>query len=221
MSSSPYLPPDHGQITILHVSRGVLVVDKPAGLLTVPGRGVEKSDCLLSRVQLQFPQAMIVHRLDMATSGIVVMGLGSEYQRKLSLLFQERKLKKHYQAVIDGRWRSAPEGEIRLPLIADWPNRPRQKVDAVAGRPCLTRYRILDVEGTAEVSRIALSPVTGRTHQLRVHMESVGHPILGDALYGTDVSRSKANRLMLHACAIEFADPDVGTLIRAVSDPPF
>ena len=221
MSATGYHPPSRQELSILHVSKQLIVVDKPDCLLTVPGRGVEKSDCLLTRVQEAFPDAMIVHRLDMATSGIVVMARGPEYQRALSILFQERKVAKRYQALVDGRWTAAAEGEIALPMIADWPNRPKQKIDPVAGRPSLTRYRVVDVDAAKAVSRIDLFPVTGRSHQLRLHMESAGHPILGDDLYGTEKSQTKAERLMLHACFIEFADPATAKLIRVESCPPF
>lgn len=221
MSKTAYHPPLSQEISILHVSRELIILDKPSGLLTVPGRGIDKSDCLLSRVQTKFPDAMIVHRLDMATSGIVVMGRGPKSQRDLSILFQDRKVRKCYQALVDGQWTSSAEGEINLPMMADWPNRPRQKIDPILGRPSLTRYRVIGLDASKNVSRIELFPVTGRSHQLRVHMESVGHPILGDDLYGTEKSRGKADRLMLHACFIEFPHPDTGALISVVSSPPF
>ena len=216
-----YHPPARQELSVLHVSRQLLILDKPSGLLCVPGRGSDKSDCLLSRVQAEFPDAMIVHRLDMATSGIVVMARGPRYQRALSILFQDRQVAKRYQALVDGQWWAKAEGEIDLPIMADWPNWPRQKIDTVSGRSSLTRYRLIDTDAAQDVSRIELVPVTGRTHQLRIHMEPMGHPILGDALYGTEQSRAKADRLMLHACFIEFAHPDTGELISAVSAPPF
>jgi tRNA pseudouridine32 synthase/23S rRNA pseudouridine746 synthase len=221
MDTVNYRPPCEQEHSVLYLSKQLIVVDKPSGLLTVPGRGSDKADCLLSRVQVKFPDAMIVHRLDMATSGIVVMGRGPKVQRTLSILFQERKVRKRYEALVDGHWISATEGEINLPLNADWPNRPRQKIDRSAGRPSLTRYRIISTDTSNDVSRVELMPVTGRTHQLRVHMESMGHPILGDALYGSNNSRSRADRLMLHACYIEFADPATGELICLSSRPPF
>lgn len=221
MSGPSYRPPPQQELVLLHVSEQLLIIDKPSGLLTVPGRGSDKSDCLLSRVQTRFPDALIVHRLDMATSGIVVMGRGPCSQRTLSILFQERKVAKRYQALVDGCWAAAAEGEIDLPLIADWPNRPRQKVDRIGGRPSLTRYRVIETDASREVTRIELAPITGRSHQLRVHMASAGHPILGDDLYGTEQSRAKAYRLMLHASFIEFPHPDSGEPIRAISNPPF
>lgn len=221
MNASGYHPPPHKALQLLHVSRQLLILDKPSGLLTVPGRGSEKSDCLLSRVQDEFPDAMIVHRLDMDTSGIVVMARGPRHQRALSILFQERKVTKRYEALVDGQWAEAREGEIDLPLIVDWPNRPRQKIDPIAGRPSLTRYRVIGEDPERATTRVELSPITGRSHQLRVHMETTGHPILGDDLYGTTQSRAKADRLLLHACFIEFSHPDTGKPIRVSSPPPF
>lgn len=220
MSEIPYRPPPQA-IAILYASPQLLVVDKPSGLLTVPGRGADKADCLVSRVQREFPDAMVVHRLDMATSGIVVLARGPAYQRSLSVLFQERRVTKHYQALVDGTWPPGTEGEIDLPLIADWPNRPRQKIDPAIGRPSLTRFRVLETDANQGISRVELAPVTGRSHQLRVHMEAAGHPILGDDLYGTAASRAKAARLMLHACRIEFPHPDTGEAVRVASPPPF
>lgn len=221
MPAPVYRPPPPGELSFLYVSGTLLVVDKPGGLLTVPGRGADKADCLLARVRSRFPEAMIVHRLDMCTSGLVVLARNPAAQRALSLLFQERRVTKRYEALVDGAWTGAAAGAIDLPLIADWPNRPRQKIDRAAGKPCLTRYRVMDSDAGREISRVELAPVTGRSHQLRVHMEAAGHPILGDTLYGTAASRAKAERLMLHACFIEFADPATGETVRVISAAPF
>ena len=221
MPAPVYRPPPQGELPFLHVSETLLVVDKPGGLLTVPGRGADKADCLLARVQSRFPEAMIVHRLDMCTSGLVVLARNPAAQRALSMLFQERRVTKRYEALVDGAWTGAAAGAIDLPLIADWPNRPRQKIDHAVGKPCLTRYRVMDSDAARGISRVELAPVTGRSHQLRVHMEAAGHPILGDELYGTAASRAKAERLMLHACVIEFADPATGETVRAASAAPF
>jgi tRNA pseudouridine32 synthase/23S rRNA pseudouridine746 synthase len=221
MASTPYCPPAHLGLSILHLSAQLIVLDKPSGLLSVPGRGAGKEDCLSRRVQAEFPDALIVHRLDMGTSGIVVMGRGVKAQRELSILFQERRVHKRYQALIDGRWTTAVEGEIDLPICVDWPNRPKQRVDHVAGRSSLTRYRVLDIGTMHAVSRIELEPVTGRSHQLRVHMEALGHPIIGDDFYGTPAARAKAERLMLHACRIELCDPETGAPLRIDCPPPF
>jgi tRNA pseudouridine32 synthase/23S rRNA pseudouridine746 synthase len=221
MASTPYHPPVHRGLSILHLSEQLVVVDKPSGLLSVPGRGAGKEDCLSRRVQAEFPDALIVHRLDMGTSGIVVMGRGAKAQRELSIQFQERQVHKRYQALVDGCWTVAATGEIALPISADWPNRPRQKVDHDTGRPSLTRYRLLDIDTARSVSRIELEPITGRSHQLRVHMEAIGHPIIGDDFYGTPASCAKAERLMLHACRIEFTHPETGTPLRIDCPPSF
>lgn len=221
MASTPYRPPAHQGLSLLYLSEQLVVVDKPSGLLSVPGRGAGKEDCLSRRVQAEFPDAMIVHRLDMGTSGIVVMGRGAKAQRALSILFQERKVRKRYQALVDGRWTAAAAGEIELPISVDWPNRPKQRVDHAMGRPSLTRYRVLDIDATRAVSRIELEPITGRSHQLRVHMEAMGHPILGDDFYGTPESCAKAGRLMLHACQIELGHPETGAPLRVDCPPLF
>lgn len=221
MASTPYHPPEHRGLALLYLSDQLLVVDKPSGLLSVPGRHPGKEDCLSRRVQAEFPDAMIVHRLDMGTSGIVVMGRGARAQRELSIQFQERRVRKRYQALVDGHWTAAATGEIDLPIGVDEARHPKQKVDHVAGRPCLTRYRVLDGGSAPAVSRIELEPVTGRSHQLRGHMEAMGHPILGDDFYGTPASCARAERLMLHACRIEFGHPETGARLCIECPPPF
>jgi tRNA pseudouridine32 synthase/23S rRNA pseudouridine746 synthase len=221
MLSTPYCPPENRGLAILHLSEQLIVVNKPSGLLSVPGRGAGKEDCLSRRVQAEFSDALIVHRLDMGTSGIVVMGRGARAQRELSVMFQERAVRKRYQAMVEGHWKSAATGEIELPISVDWPNRPKQKVDHTTGRPSLTRYRVIDIDIARAVSRIELDPVTGRSHQLRVHMEAMGHPILGDDFYGTPASCAKAERLMLHACEIEFRHPQTGLPLCVDCPPPF
>lgn len=217
-----YIPPSNSCPGLVYRDEWLVVANKPAGLLAVPGRGADKQDSLASRVQAEFPDALIVHRLDMATSGLLVLARGKEMQRRLSHLFRERLVTKCYVAVVAGRL-GPPAGEIDLPLICDWPNRPRQKVDFETGKPSLTRYRVLgyelDERGTA-VSRVELEPVTGRTHQLRVHMAAVGHPILGDALYGGDFGGSAA-RLLLHARSLCFAHPLTKETLALTCEPPF
>ncbi|MBI5891330.1 MAG: RNA pseudouridine synthase [Nitrosomonadales bacterium] len=193
----------------------LLVANKPAGLLAVPGRGEDKQDCLAARLQQTFPDALVVHRLDMATSGLMVFARGIAMQRRLSQMFREREVGKRYVAVVSGGLEQAA-GEISLPLICDWPNRPRQKIDHALGKPSLTRYRLLGTE--SDVSRIELEPVTGRSHQLRVHMAAIGHPILGDALYGDATS---APRLLLHACSLNFRHPASGEFLDFASAAPF
>lgn len=221
MQATPYRPPAHDGLSILYLSEQLVIVDKPSGLLSVPGRGAGKEDCLSRRVQAEYPDALIVHRLDMGTSGIVVMARGAESQRQLSVMFQERRVRKRYQALVDGAWSADETGEIDLPIIVDWPNRPRQIIDHTNGRPSLTRYRVIDIGSARAISRIELDPVTGRSHQLRVHMEATGHPIIGDDFYGTPASCAKADRLMLHACEIEFSEPVTGKPLRIECPPPF
>jgi tRNA pseudouridine32 synthase/23S rRNA pseudouridine746 synthase len=199
-------------LDLLYCDDSLLVANKPAGLLAVPGRGADKQDCLSARIQRQFPDALVVHRLDMATSGLLVFARGVEMQRRLSEMFREREVEKRYLAVVAGRLDA--EGEVDLPIGADWPNRPRRKIDAELGKPSLTRYRLL----AHETSNSRLELVTGRTHQLRVHMAAIGHPILGDALYGDAAS---APRLLLHACSLSFAHPLSGELLTLVSEAPF
>ena len=197
----------------------LIVVNKPAGLLAVPGRRVDKQDCLASRVQAEFPDALVVHRLDMATSGLLLFARGAEMQRRLSHLFREREVQKRYVAVVSGRLELL-SGEIDLPLIRDWPNRPRQKVDHESGKPSLTRYRLLIHDVSTNTSRVELEPVTGRTHQLRVHMAAIGHPIMGDALYGGE-AEGRVERLLLHASALSFAHPLNAEMLSLASEPPF
>jgi tRNA pseudouridine32 synthase/23S rRNA pseudouridine746 synthase len=200
---------------LIHQDDALLVADKPAGLLAVPGRGPDKQDCLITRLQQIFPDALVVHRLDMATSGLMVFARGPEMQRKLSQLFREREVGKRYVALVSGAM-AQQSGEVSLPLICDWPNRPKQKVDHEQGKPSLTRYRMLGLERTH--SRVELEPVTGRSHQLRVHMAEIGHPILGDPLYGDAAS---APRLMLHASELAFAHPVSSEPLKFSSPPPF
>ncbi len=194
----------------------LVVAEKPAGLLAVPGRGEDKQDCLSARLQKIFPDLLVVHRLDMATSGLMVFARGAEMQRKLSRAFHDREVEKRYTAVVAGKLAPAV-GEISLPLGADWPNRPKQKVDHAAGKHSLTRYRVLTYDASAHTTRVELEPVTGRTHQLRVHLAEVGHPIVGDALYGGGLSE----RLLLHASMLAFTHPLTGAALSFVSEPPF
>lgn len=198
----------------------LIVVDKPAGVLSVPGRGEGKQDCMSARVQREFADALVVHRLDMATSGLFLMARGVEAQRTLSIAFAGREVRKLYVALVAGRM-PASEGEIDLPLIADWPNRPRQKVDHETGKPSRTPWRVTAYDEATDTTRVELEPVTGRSHQLRVHLMSIGHPILGDALYAPRAVQDRAPRLMLHATQLEFAHPSSGKTLLLRSDAPF
>lgn len=203
----------------MFVDKWLLVLEKPAGLLSVPGRGQDKQDCLSARTQWHYPDALVVHRLDMATSGLLLMGRGAAVQRTLSTAFACRDVGKRYVALVAGRMQG--EGQIELPLIADWPNRPRQIVDTVNGKPSRTHWRALAYDALGDTTRVELEPITGRSHQLRVHLQSMGHPILGDALYAPPHVHERAPRLMLHATRLELAHPETGQALRFDSRPPF
>jgi tRNA pseudouridine32 synthase/23S rRNA pseudouridine746 synthase len=210
-------------VGVVHEDAWCLIVDKPSGLLCVPGRGADKQDCLARRIQTVYPKVLIVHRLDMATSGLCLMALGPATQRALGIAFAQRQVRKRYVAVVAGRI-GPPDtadgwGVIDLPLAADWPNRPRQVVDRERGKPSITRWRLLGHEGGA--SRLELEPLTGRTHQLRVHLQALGHPILGDSLYAPPPTREAAARLLLHATELGFAHPGTAAAITVLSDAPF
>ncbi|MBN8429998.1 RNA pseudouridine synthase [Microbulbifer salipaludis] len=200
----PYYPPTDPYLDVVYADTHLLVLDKPSGLLTVPGRAPEHQDSLASRAQAEYPDARIVHRLDMDTSGLVVMALGADMHRLLSGLFQNRQVEKSYLARVWGE-PERDEGEVDLPLICDWPNRPRQKVCFDSGKPSLTRWQKLDSDGST--SLLQLTPVTGRSHQLRVHMQAMGHPILGDPFYAHPQALAAAPRLLLHAQALGFEHP--------------
>ncbi len=205
---------------IVHADAHCVVVCKPSGLLAVPGRGEAGRDCLSERVRSEYADALIVHRLDMATSGLMLLARGAGPQRTLSIAFARREVHKRYVAVAAGQMTTS-EGEIDLPLAADWPNRPRQQVDAIRGKPSLTRYRVLEIDDACDTTRLELEPVTGRAHQLRVHLLALGHPILGDALYATAEIQAAAARLLLHASSLGFAHPVSGEPMSFDSPPPF
>jgi len=212
-----YCPPTEPYLTVIYRDSSLLVLDKPSGLLCVPGRDPAHKDSLASRVQEHYPEALIVHRLDMDTSGLVVMARGPEVHRALSSLFQNRKVDKTYFARIWG----VPEtdtGEIDLPLICDWPNRPRQIVDFEVGKPSLTHWE--RISSSSNSSLIRLKPVTGRSHQLRVHMQAIGHPILGDPFYAHTEALTSASRLLLHASELKFIHPDIGKELKFSSEFP-
>ncbi|MFZ2989766.1 RluA family pseudouridine synthase [Ideonella sp.] len=205
-------------LTVLYADDHLVAVDRPAGLLSVPGLGPDKADCAVARVQALYPDALTVHRLDMSTSGVLVFGRGVTAQRALSMAFEQRQVDKRYEALVWG-WPAQAEGEIKLPLIADWPNRPLQKVCLHQGKPSITQWqRLAAVPGGA---RLALTPLTGRTHQLRVHLQAIGHPILGDALYATAWPGATASRLMLHAAMLELPHPATGDWITLKAPVPF
>jgi tRNA pseudouridine32 synthase/23S rRNA pseudouridine746 synthase len=211
------------ELTVLYADAALLVLDKPAGLLSVPGRGEDKQDCLSARAQRLYPDALIVHRLDMATSGLMVLARGIEAQRSLNAAFAERRVSKRYIAVVDGVLAPPPEdwGLIDLPIIVDWPNRPRRMIDHQLGKPSTTRWRVVPQHAPMATTRVELEPVTGRSHQLRVHLLALGHPILGDALYGSPRVQALAERLLLHACTLELPHPVTGEAMRFVSTESF
>ncbi len=211
--------PSLSPLVIVHADDALVAIDKPAGLLSVPGRGADKADCAAARVQAQFADAQTVHRLDMATSGLLLFARGAAMQRAVSVMFESREVGKQYDAVVEGLV-GHDEGEIDLPLLADWPRRPRQKVDRLQGKPSLTRYRVLHRDPATRTTRLALQPLTGRTHQLRVHLLAIGHPIVGDALYGTSEAPT-APRLMLHATKLELRHPLTAQTLTLSSAAPF
>ncbi len=210
-------------VKLLYADEAMLVLDKPAGLLSVPGRGEDKQDCLSARVQRLYPDALIVHRLDMATSGVMVFARGLAAQRALNESFANRTVSKRYVAVVEGNLMGSLHDwqVIDLPIIVDWPNRPRRMIDHQRGKPSVTRWRWLSHDAARKTTRIELEPVTGRSHQLRVHLLALGHGIAGDALYGSLQSQALAERLWLHACVLELAHPATRQLMRFVSPVPF
>jgi tRNA pseudouridine32 synthase/23S rRNA pseudouridine746 synthase len=201
-----------------HVDEHLVVADKPAGLLAVPGRGEGGRDCLSAQVAAQWPDVLVVHRLDMATSGLMLFARGAPAQRGLSIAFAERRVGKCYVAVVHGLV-ADDAGQISAPLAADWPNRPRQRVDTERGRPSLTRWRVLERYPQLQRTRLALEPVSGRAHQLRVHLAFIGHRIVGDALYGDDGAFER--RLLLHASELALEHPHDARRLHFESPVPF
>jgi len=210
-----YTPPVDPWLSPVHVDDDLIVLDKPSGLLTVPGKTRDLADCLEERADVEWPGARIVHRLDMDTSGIIVFARNHAAQRHLGLQFEKRQVGKRYIARVAGLL-TPREGTVDLPLRSDWPNRPLQKVCHAEGRAAVTDWRVLDHE--ADATRVALMPKTGRSHQLRVHMLALGHPILGDPFYGT---RADAPRLQLHAETLRLRHPEGGEWHEFVAPCPF
>jgi len=211
------LPASQQAYKIFYEDDVLLVVEKPCQLLTVPGRHPANRDCLISRVQRTFPSAQVVHRLDYDTSGLVVLPLNKNALSVLSKQFQARTIDKEYQAIVQGELPLA--GEINLPIAADTANRPLYKVCLQTGKPSLTHYQRLHYDAATHTSRVALKPVTGRSHQLRLHLAALGHPIVGDVFYGNRAAT--ASRLMLHAWQIEVQHPVTQQRIKIVVPPPF
>lgn len=210
-----YRPPSNPWLTVLHADGEILALAKQSGLLCVAGKPAEHGDCLESRARAEYPNARIVHRLDRETSGVIVMAMNAKAHRHLGLQFERRKTSKQYIARVWGDVKGEG-GTIDLPLSCDWPNRPKQMVDKENGRSALTHWEVIGREGSA--TRLALAPITGRSHQLRVHMLSLGHPIIGDSFYATGRALAAANRLQLHAESLTLHHPADGRLIN-FSDP--
>ena len=226
MAANPdfvYQPPMSPYLDIIFQDEDIVVLNKSSGLLSVPGRLPEHQDCLQNRVQRVLPTATIVHRLDMATSGIIIMALNKPAHVAISQQFEQRKTKKSYIARVFGKVAEI-EGSVDLPLICDWPNRPKQMVDHDNGKKSLTNYSVLSystMDSGDESTLIELRPVTGRSHQLRVHMLALGHPILGDRLYAHEKALTISPRLQLHARNLSLTHPVTGELLCFVSPCPF
>ena len=217
---TPWTTPDHVPpgIALLHADAAILVLDKPSGLLSVPAKPPGPADCLEARVRAAHPDALLIHRLDGDTSGVMVFARTRLAQRHLNWQFERRQVRKTYVARVAGAV-AGEQGTIDLPLIADWPNRPLQMVDFTRGKPAVTDWRVLAREEGA--TRLELSPRTGRSHQLRVHLLSLGHPILGDRFYAPPAALAAAPRLQLHAARLAFRHPTGGAWVTYESPPPF
>lgn len=217
MQALDYAPPK-GMPQILYEDEDLLLVHKPSGLLSVPGKAEAHRDCLQSRLQAHYPESLLIHRLDMDTSGVMVFARNKPAQRHLGLQFERRHVHKHYVACVDGLL-EPDEGQVDLPLRVDWPNRPLQMVDPEKGRKAFTRWAV-NKRG-ASWSRVDLFPKTGRSHQLRVHMAALGHPILGDRFYGDAQVVARAERLQLHAFRLSFYHPSGGARVAFEATCPF
>lgn len=217
-SFAPVLP----GLSVVYQDEHLIAIDKPSGLLSVPGRGADKADCAAARVLAQWPAARVVHRLDMGTSGLLLFALGLPAQQALSRAFETRQVHKAYVAELAGHL-APDEGEVNQPLICDWPNRPRQIVDTERGKTALTRWQVLarGHGSGGHTTRVLLTPFTGRSHQLRVHMQWLGHPILGDELYAPPEAVQAAERLRLHAWRLNLPHPATGEPLSLEAATPF
>ena len=213
-----YQPPTEPWLDVIHQDDEILVLNKPSGLLSVPGKADTHKDCLEARAQEAYPEARTVHRLDMATSGVCVMAMNAKAHRHLGLQFERRHTDKIYVARVAGILQQ-DKGEVDAPLICDWPNRPKQMVDWENGKSALTRWEVATRE--ADATRVKLFPHTGRSHQLRVHMLHIGHPILGDEFYAPPELREQADRLQLHALSLTLHHPDGGERVTFTAPCPF
>ncbi len=213
-----YAPPQE-DLVIVYEDDDLVVIEKPAGLLSVPGRLPEHQDSAYLRVLAQFPQAKITHRLDMATSGILMFAKHRDAEVAVSKMFQARTVEKHYIALVQGQLDA--EGCVEVPLITDWENRPRQIVHFELGKPAKTLYQALSYDTETDITRVLLTPITGRSHQLRVHMQYIGHPITGDKLYHPEPTRSPLKRMALHASFLAFQQPLSGQSVAIHGRVPF
>lgn len=214
------------ELDVVFVDDHLIILNKPSGLLSVPGRGEDKQDCLIARAQSQWPESLTVHRLDMATSGLMVIARGPETQRKLSHAFEIREVSKSYEAIVSGVLQAQVTDsaeswqDIQMPLLIDWPNRPKSKVDWEHGKPSHTQWRVM-ASALDNATRVELKPITGRTHQLRLHMMAIGHAILGDALYAPPEVQAQSSRLLLHARILQFKHPVTAKWMVFESKVPF
>ena len=214
-------------LDVVFVDDHLAILNKPSGLLSVPGRGEDKQDCLIARAQTLWPEALTVHRLDMATSGLMVIARGPDMQRNLSHAFAKRDVHKIYEAIVSGELHSPKTDDedawhdIEMPLLIDWPNRPKSKIDWEHGKPSHTQWRIQQGACLQKTTRVEMKPITGRTHQLRLHMMAIGHAILGDSLYATPEILAKSPRLLLHARELQFRHPMKAEWMAFESKVPF
>jgi tRNA pseudouridine32 synthase/23S rRNA pseudouridine746 synthase len=216
---------DAAQLQVVHEDAHLLVLHKPPGLLTIPGQSPHQQDCLIARARQRWPDALIVHRLDQATSGLLMLARGPAMQKALSQALEKRQVHKRYEAVVHGR-PPAPTGadgwgEVDLPIRIDWQNRPRSIVDPVRGKPSRTRWQAIGPGPWADTTRLTLEPHTGRTHQLRLHLMALGHPIVGDPLYAPPPWPSLSPRLLLHACSLQLSHPATGEPLVLSHPAPF
>ena len=221
MTSSTFIVPYCDRpINIVHVDDAIVVVDKPYGLLSVPGRDPANRDCVPSRLNSEFGELRIVHRLDFDTSGLMILARTPEAHRHLNRQFEKRETEKFYEALVWGL-PSNDEGSIDLPICVDWPNRPRKIIDYVNGKNALTHYRVMQRDSERHISRVELQPITGRSHQLRVHLAEIGHPILGCPFYAHEQAKNAWGRLTLHARQLRVTHPLSGEMQTFVAPVPF
>lgn len=216
-----YRPPTEPWIDVVYEDERLIVCDKPSGLLTVPGKDPSLADCLEARVQGLYPQhaaTKVVHRLDKDTSGLLLLAFDKAALGSLGSQFEHRRVEKYYVARVWGEM-AGDSGVVDLPLATDWENKPRQRVDHERGRASRTQWEVIGRE--AGVTRVKLVPLTGRTHQLRVHMLALGHPILGDSFYASGTALEAADRLQLHAEMLQFSHPGDHRPLRFLRPAPF